>query len=106
MGTQGGAVMAEMLKLDDKIPSLSKLFPSLPQGQTVFLFGSYGTEYQSQHSDIDFAVYFDRDITVKEEAAFLNKLSIALGTDRVDLLNLNKAPLILQFNAVAEGRII
>jgi len=97
---------AVMLKLDDKIRSLSKLLSSFPQVQTVFLFGSYGTEYQSQHSDIDFAVYFDRDMTVNEEAAFLNKLSIALDTDRVDLLNLNKAPLILQFNAVADSRII
>ena len=79
--------MTEMLKLDDKIPSLSKLFSSLPQVQAVFLFGSYGTEYQGQHSDIDFAVFFDRDITVNEEATFLNKLSIALGTDRVDLLD-------------------
>ncbi|EEG79083.1 type VII toxin-antitoxin system MntA family adenylyltransferase antitoxin [Dethiobacter alkaliphilus] len=98
--------MSEMLKLDDKLLALRELFPALPHVQTVFLFGSYGTEYQTPLSDIDFAVYFNKKVSVDDEADLLSKLSIALDTDRVDLVNLNKAPLSLQFNVISEGKII
>ena len=33
-------------------------------------------------------------------------ISEFIGTDRVDLVNLNKAPLNLQFKAISEGKII
>lgn len=98
--------MTGLLELEDKLLIVGELFNTLPQVQTVFLFGSYGTEYQTPQSDIDFAIYFSENVTVAEEAALLNKLSIAMGTDRVDLVNLNKAPLILQFTVIAEGKII
>jgi len=98
--------MSGMLELDDKLHALSELFNKLPQVQTVFLFGSYGTEYQTPLSDVDFAIMFSENISMAEEAALLNKLSIAMDTDRVDLVNLNKAPLTLQFTAIAEGKII
>jgi len=73
---------------------------------TVFLFGSYGTENQTALSDIDFAVYFNRRMDLSEELTFLSKLSDVLETDRVDLVNLNKAPVNIQFRAVSEGKII
>ncbi len=98
--------MTGMLKLDEKIAALSGVFNSMPDVLTVFLFGSYGTEYQTPLSDIDLAVLFDQDLSLQEEAALLNRLCVALDTDRVDLLNLNKAPLALKFRVVSEGRII
>jgi len=70
------------------------------------LFGSYGTEYQTAHSDIDFAVLFDKRIGIKEEAGLLAKLSSYLETDKVDLVNINKAPLSFQFRIIQEGKII
>lgn len=93
-------------ELDEKLTALSELFNTFPQVQTVFLFGSYGTEYQTPLSDIDFAVFFSENISLSEEADLLNKLSITLDTDLVDLVNLNKAPLVIQFNVITEGKII
>lgn len=98
--------MSEILRLNDKIKNMPNFFSGLPEVQTVFLFGSYGTENQTVLSDIDFAVVFDKKLSLREEAAFLANLSDYLGTDRVDLVNLNKAPLNLQFRAVSEGEII
>lgn len=98
--------MFQNLNIEDKLSSLNEFFAALPDVQTVYLFGSYGTEYQTPDSDIDFAILFSRDININEEAVLLNELSIVLDTDRVDLLNLNKAPLRLQFAAIADGRII
>jgi len=96
----------KILKLDEKINKLSTLFSKTPEIQAVFLFGSYGTGNQTDLSDIDFAVLFDRRLDLTQEAACLANLSEFLGTDRVDLVNLNKAPLNLQFKAISEGKII
>lgn len=98
--------MSQLLDIDEKLIALNELFNKYPQIQAVFLFGSYGTEYQTLLSDIDFAVFFSENVTIAEEADLLNKLSITLDTDLVDLVNLNKAPLVLQFNVIAEGKII
>ena len=38
--------------------------------------------------------------------SFLSRLSDVLGTDCVDLVNLNKAPVNIQFKAVSEGKLI
>ncbi|MFA5819951.1 MAG: nucleotidyltransferase domain-containing protein [Bacteroidales bacterium] len=95
-----------MLELDEKINKLPALFSRTPEIQAVFLFGSYGTGNQTDISDIDFAVLFDKRLDITEEAACLANISEFLGTDRVDLVNLNKAPLNLQFKAISEGKII
>lgn len=98
--------MPGKLNLDKQLNQLGGFFAEIPEVVTVFLFGSYGTEYQTALSDIDFAVLFDKKLGIAEEAAFLSRLSEILGTDRVDLVNLNKAPLNLQFRAISEGKII
>ncbi len=102
----GGRVYAKKLELDDKLKELSPCLADTPEVSAVFLFGSYGTEQQTDLSDIDFAVLFNTKTGLKEEAALLAKLSEMLETDRVDLVNLNKAPLHLQFRAISEGVII
>ncbi len=98
--------MVGMLKLDEALKSINKVFSLFPSVQSVFLFGSYGTEYQTVSSDIDFAVYFRPKPFLDEEADLLSKLSEFLDTDRVDLLNLNSVPLDLQFRAIATGVVI
>lgn len=98
--------MPERLLLDEKIKILPAFFSGIPEVQAVFLFGSYGTQYQTKASDIDFAVLFDKRLDIREESAILAVLSDFLGTDRVDLLNLNKAPLNLQFRSVSEGKLV
>ncbi|MBT9173038.1 MAG: hypothetical protein DDT21_01428 [Syntrophomonadaceae bacterium] len=98
--------MPGMLQLDNRIDGLAGLFASMPEVQTVYLFGSYGTVYQTPLSDIDFAVYYNREQTLQDEAALLNRLTIALDTDQVDLVNLNKAHLVLRFRVINEGRLV
>ncbi len=98
--------MLKILQLDEKINLLPDFFSKRPGVMAVFLFGSYGTEYQTEHSDIDFAVLSDPCLDIGAEAEVLVGLTDILGTDRVDLVNLNKAPLNLQFRVVQTGRII
>jgi len=98
--------VTQMLKLDEKLNNLPGLFSKMPEILAVFLFGSYGTENQTDISDIDFAILFDRKLNLVEEADCLMRMSQFLETDRVDLVNLNKAPLNLQFRVISEGKII
>lgn len=98
--------MSEMQQLEKRIDGLAVLLAAVPDVQAVFLFGSYGTAFQTPLSDIDFAVYFNRAQTLKDEAALMSRLATALDTDQIDLVNLNKAPLALCFRAISEGRII
>lgn len=98
--------MNKMLKLDKQLKNIPVFFSRTPEVLTAFLFGSYGTENQTALSDIDFAVLFNKKLKLEEEAEFLTRLSELLRTDRIDLINLNKAPLSLQFRAVSEGKII
>ncbi|MDT3698073.1 MAG: nucleotidyltransferase domain-containing protein [Thermincola sp.] len=98
--------MKSLLQLDNKIKLLPPFFAEMPDVLSVFLFGSYGTTYQTTLSDIDFAVLFDKRIGITDEADFLAKLSAFLETDKVDMVNLNKAPLNLQFRVIQAGNIV
>lgn len=69
------------------------------------VFGSHGTEFQRGDSDIDFAILFDETVDMLQEMRVLNDLSNILNFENVDLVNLNKASVILQFRALG-GKII
>lgn len=71
----------------------------------AIVFGSHGTEFQRKDSDIDFAVLFDNKISMMEEMKILDELSSILSFENIDLLNLNKAPVIMKFEALG-GQII
>lgn len=72
----------------------------------VYLFGSYGTEYQHPNSDIDLGVVFSRALTFAEELALDAELALFLSSDKVDLVNLNRVPVALQFKVLSEGMLI
>lgn len=83
------------------IAFFSKLKPAVIM---VSLIGSHGTGYQREDSDIDFAVLFKEKIGLLEEMKILKDLSEILNYENVDLVNLNKAPITLQFRAI-EGNV-
>lgn len=90
----------------EKRKRLSNLFKNhRPEILLVILFGSYQTEYQRPDSDIDFAILFQEKIGLKEEMNLLAQLSDILEYENVDLVNLNTAPITIQFNALG-GTII
>lgn len=94
------------INLEQQILELTNLFREYSQVVCVVLFGSYNTQFFNQNSDLDFGVVFDRPVDLFVELEIETKLSQILGTDRIDLVNLSKAPLILKYNAIAKGKII
>lgn len=71
----------------------------------LYLFGSFGTEFQNAFSDLDLGViYYPGKLPdLKRELSIEADLSLLLGIERIDLVNLNRAPIQLRFKAVARG---
>ena len=87
--------------LEKQMPQLLSVATSQPRVLAVFLFGSLADGYATPQSDIDLGVLFDRATNLKAELGFAVQVSAALGTDQVDVVNLNRANLLLRFRAVA-----
>ena len=79
-----------------------------PEIAAVFLFGSYGTCYETKFSDIDLGVLFFPDGVpdLKGEMSLTGLFCHATGQDNIDLVVMNKAPLPLRYRVVAEGELI
>jgi len=71
----------------------------------LYLFGSFGTEFQNNFSDLDLGViYYPGKLPdLKRELSIEADLALLLGIERIDLVNLNRAPTQLRFKAVAKG---
>ena len=78
----------------------------MPKILTVYVFGSYGTKDQTKLSDIDFAILFFDKIPLMEEMEIAAEISSLLGTDKIDLVNLNKAPINIRHKVISTGSVI
>jgi len=71
----------------------------------LYLFGSRGRKGEaSPDSDIDFAFLTDTSFTWDDYYALHGSMSKALGTDRFNLLWLNRADPIITFEVIATGK--
>lgn len=98
----------ERKKIDVFISKLVKILEQRTDIAAVYLFGSYGTEYQTIHSDIDLGVIFLPEVKadLRTELELEVALSLALETDQIDVVNLNRSPIQLRYRAIAEGQLI
>jgi len=92
-----------MIKLNEKkFSRLKNYFASFqPEIILAILFGSYGTEQQRADSDLDFAVLFNSNVDIYAEMRLLSGLTDLLGIENIDLVNLNKASIVLQHEALS-----
>lgn len=93
-----------MINIEDKIPQLVEFFRSRQEIEAVFIIGSYGTEFQRQDSDIDFAILYNKNIDLFTEIDIEASISQIIRFDDIDLINLMKAPITLQKKAINDGR--
>jgi len=93
-----------MVNIEDKIITLIKYFQTNDDILAVWLIGSYGTEYQTEKSDIDFSILFNKDISIIDEMKISCNISDIIGYENVDTVDLNKAPITLQFKTIKEGK--
>ena len=72
----------------------------------AWIFGSYGTTYQTPLSDLDLALLFRRDRCpdLGEQGRLQAEISKLLREEDVAVMILNRAPVILQFRVIEGGR--
>lgn len=74
----------------------------------AYLFGSHAAGKPQAHSDIDIAVYVDERRSAATGYGYAAELGAhlmhALGTNRIDLVVLNRAPPVLYHRVLRDGR--
>lgn len=95
----------DFLNVDKYIPDMIDYFSRNTNIIMAVIFGSYGTEYQLPESDIDIGILYEMAPSMNDELTLEADISEILHTDRIDMVNLNKAPITLQFKAL-QGSII
>lgn len=73
----------------------------------AYLFGSWAREKPGQLSDIDLAVFIDRRRNpFKYRLKLMEHLARSLKSENFDLIVLNDAPLLLQYEVVRVGKVL
>ena len=76
----------------------------------AYLFGSVAEGKEGKLSDVDIAVFLDESLSKKErfdlQLKLISGLTSILKTDRIDLIVMNDAPLLLKYNIIKHGKIL
>jgi predicted nucleotidyltransferase len=98
----------EKININSHLKDIEKYFSKRADIVAAFLFGSYGTQYQTPLSDVDIAVLFipGEEINLKTELAIMGDLADITGEDDINVVVLNKAPLTVQFEVLKTGKVL
>ena len=88
----------ELVQLTGLIQGVVGDFPEI---HLVYLFGSQATGTADERSDVDLAILCERENDQEIRARFQHAVCLALRTDRVDVVLLNRAPIELAYNVIA-----
>ncbi len=72
----------------------------------VVTFGSYGTERFTDESDIDIAFHAIRTLDRLEEEKLMVDMILYFKRDKIDLINLRTAPILLKKEVASKGRVL
>lgn len=89
---------------------ISPVLKNYPTTQAIYLFGSWGTEDEWAHSDIDVALLLPitqaKSVDTWQWVALAHTIASAVGKEKADLINLRVANTVLRKEIVmAERRI-
>lgn len=98
----------EKININSHLKDIEKYFNKRADIVAAFLFGSYGTQYQTPLSDVDIAVLFipGEAINLETELAIMGDLADITGEDDINVVVLNKAPLTVQFEVLKTGKVL
>jgi len=86
------------------------LEPFERQISAVILFGSLATNKETPLSDVDLAVLYHKNLSLDEldrlHRQVMGIITDLLQSDDVDVINLNTAPLSMQYGAIKQSKIL
>jgi predicted nucleotidyltransferase len=69
----------------------------------IYLFGSFGTEYENANSDVDLALSFKTSPDTVELWNFAQELAVGINKD-VELIDLKRSTTVFQFEVLRLGK--
>ena len=89
---------------------LTHFFRSIDSVNFAYLFGSTVRGDANKLSDVDIAVMLDESLSKKDmfnkELDLISELTCVIKSDKIDLVVLNDAPLLLKFNIIKNGHVL
>lgn len=99
-----------MKQLNKKFKNLENLLKNYKVVRLAYVFGSYAKNDVGKLSDIDIAVLLEQGIKKnrisKLKLKLIHDISIAIKTNKIDLIIMNNAPLSINHEVIKEGRLI
>lgn len=95
-----------IINISEQKEDLLEYFQSNNNIGAVYLYGSYGTPYQTPLSDLDIGMLTIKPITLPEELSLSAKVTEVLEEEDVNIVFLNKTNLLLQHRILSTGRLI
>lgn len=96
--------------MDVEIDEVKAFIEGLERVRVAYLFGSYAKGKVGPLSDVDIAVLLDGRLDKQERfdlrLRLINGISSILKTDKLDVVVMNNAPLLLNYNIISQGRIL
>lgn len=92
--------------IKDKIQELIAYIKQNENIIALYIFGSYGTEYQHATSDVDFAILFETSPTLFKELEIESDICQIFERDDIDVINLNKAPIDIRHQVLYTGDLL
>lgn len=99
-------VTGRPIDVEDRWDALREVLEETPDLVAAYLFGSYGTEYQTPLSDVDLGFVFrlGHEPEFDDEMTFRADVLDALQEEDVSIVILNKVPCTLQMKVLETGR--
>ena len=84
-----------MIDVSERLPALESILGDVPGLAAVYLYGSYGTPFQTPLSDVDLALVFvdGEEPSPRQHLELIGRITEALREDDVSVTILNRAPL-------------
>jgi len=98
----------QKIDIDPYLPALKRFFAVRQDILAVYLYGSYGTPAQTPLSDVDLGVLLAPEAGNKLDTYPEIQAAVCdiTGQDDVNVVILNRLPVIMQFNIVSTGNLI
>jgi len=98
-------INSDIFKLIRRLPDV---FESEKRICLSYLFGSFAINKVNDLSDVDIAYLLTEgeQMTFDQEMELAGRVTKALQTEEIDLIQLNKAPIFFSYNVISTGRVI
>ncbi len=93
------------MKREINIPNQDKLtnfFNNYKNINTVYIFGSHGTEYENDRSDLDLGILFLKPPEILRQMNLEVEIEEIIGQE-IDIVSLNKCNILLKYKVIKEG---